>query len=343
MKQTIAQDKRPDDDTSLLTAISDDTPCGISIDDDPQFLLLLAGLQPKADAQYGDFYEPAETINWSETAAAARRLLCRSKDIRLIIILMRCQLRLTGAAALRSGLSLLLALLHQWPDELHPQLLDEDEFVPQLRANAFAELNDSFGILADIRQLRLPKTTEGQLNVRDVERCSGSQPADKAFSAQRLALMRQQWTCSEDATFRDLARAQQHAPLLVSQIQQNLGDDAPDLNAFLSLLNLFTPEAPLLPEVPAAPVPSAGSPVRPELPARPGPVPPPTLASALPAIRDRQSACARLEEVRLWFSEAEPGSPVIPLLAYAGQSIGRNFSELVAMYPPEILTLLKDK
>lgn len=344
MQQTIVQDTAPEnDDASLLTEISADAPCGISIDDDPQFLLLLAGLQPKAYAQYGDFYEPAESVNWAETAASARRLLCRSKDIRLFIILMRCRIRLTGAAALENGLSLLLTLLKKWPEPLHPQLFDEEEFTPQLRANAFGELNDSHGILADIRQLRLPKTAEGQISVRDVEKACRYQPADAALLAQRIPLLRQQWACSEDTTYRDLSQAHQTAEQLVSLIREDLGEEAPDLTGLLSLLKLFSPVPPLRSSVqPVAECPPTDVPAATNLPGNAEPSSAPLLVPALPFISDRQSACARLEEVRLWLRDAEPGSPVIPLLAYAERSIGRNFAELVAMYPPEILLLLKD-
>lgn len=344
MQPAIAQNPAPEnDEASLLTEISADAPCGISIDDDPQFLLLLAGLQPKADAQYGDFYEPAESVNWAETAASARRLLCRSKDIRLFIILMRCRIRLTGAAALKTGLSLLLTLLQKWPETLHPQLFDEDEFTPQLRANAFGELNDNHGILADIRQLRLPKTAEGQISVRDVEKACKYQPGDAALLAQRIPLLRQQWARSEDPTFCDLSQAYQNAEQLVLQIRENLGDESPDLNGLLSLLKLFSPDSPLhSPAQPVAECLPGDLPAVTNLPGNAEPSSAPVLAPAVPFISDRQSACARLEEVRLWFRDAEPGSPVIPLLAYAERSIGRNFAELVTMYPPEILLLLKD-
>lgn len=343
MQQTIVHETIPEDDDALLTEISTGAPCGVSIDDDPQFLLLLAGLQPKADAQYGDFYEPAESVNWADTGTATRRLLCQCKDIRLLIILMRCRLRLTGAVALKSGLSMLLALLQKWPEDLHPQLFDEEEFVPQLRANAFAELNDNHGILADIRQLRLPKTAEGQISVRELEQACAARPSGPSLPVERIPLLRQQWICSEDTTFRDLSEAQQCAERLVLQIRENLGEDAPDLTGFLSLLTLFTGTNPRTPAVlPESASPAMNIPVTSDLTGDSDVSPATPFGCAVPVISDRQSACARLEEVRLWFREAEPGSPVIPLLTYAERSIGRNFAELVAMYPPEILLLLND-
>lgn len=62
-------------EAGLLTAISPQEPCGVSIDEDPQFLLLTSGLQPRTDAQYGDFYEPAESINWTDVEVTTRKLL----------------------------------------------------------------------------------------------------------------------------------------------------------------------------------------------------------------------------------------------------------------------------
>ncbi|MDU6441285.1 MAG: hypothetical protein E6559_15495, partial [Pantoea sp.] len=56
----------------------------------------------------------------------------------------------------------------------------------------------------------------------------------------------------------------------------------------------------------------------------------------------RDDALRSLQEVRNWFAVTEPSSPLIPVLKYAEESIGKNFSDLLKMYPPEIVALLND-
>lgn len=60
-------------------------------------------------------------------------------------------------------------------------------------------------------------------------------------------------------------------------------------------------------------------------------------------ITGRAEALLRLREVRQWFATSEPSTPVVQLLDYAEQSIGRNFSDLLKMYPVEIVTLLNQE
>lgn len=228
-------------EAGLLTAISPQEPCGVSIDEDPQFLLLTSGLQPRADAQYGDFYEPAESINWTDVEATTRKLLQKSRDIRLVIILTRCRIRIAGAQALVTGLSLLQEMLTQWPEDLHPQLMDEGEFTPQLRANAFAELNDIHGLMADIRQLALPKTAGIQVTLRDLEKAATLPRPEDALSAELITNLQQQWQEAADAEWQNIQQAAECVEQLSQQIQQNLAEHAPDLSVICRLLSLCSP------------------------------------------------------------------------------------------------------
>lgn len=118
-------------------------PCGENIEYDADFILLQSRLQPRQDVEYGSFFEAAEPVNWTDTERDCLTLLQKSKDIRLIIILIRCRLRKIGLRALPEGLEALYVVLQSWPNDLHPQLYDEGEFTPILRANAFSELEDT--------------------------------------------------------------------------------------------------------------------------------------------------------------------------------------------------------
>lgn len=334
-------------EAGLLTDISPLEPCGVSIDEDPQFLLLTASLQPKTDAQYGDFYEPAESINWTDVEATTRKLLQKSRDIRLIIILMRCRIRTEGAQAVVTGLQLLLQMLHQWPETIHPQLTDEGEYTPQLRANAFAEMNDRYGLLADIRQLSLPKIAGIQVTLSDLEKAAMIPRPEKALSVEVIARLYQQWPETGDKQWQALTDAHHHAQQLDDQVRLHLAEYAPDLGDFCHLLSLCLPRsggtAKVVPTIGLVPTPSP-SPAASQDIADPAPQPQRAASpfSAQP-VSDRQTALSHLTALRQWFCDAEPSSPAIPMLAYIEKSIGKSFPELVEMYPPEIISLLNQK
>lgn len=52
---------------NLMQPIPGDHPCGLDLEYDAAFLLLQTKLQPKLTAEYGDFIEVAESINWTDT------------------------------------------------------------------------------------------------------------------------------------------------------------------------------------------------------------------------------------------------------------------------------------
>lgn len=334
-------------ESGLLTEISPAEPCGVSIDEDPQFLLLTASLQPKVDAQYGDFYEPAESVNWTEVETSTRQLLQKSRDIRLVIILMRCRMRTEGAQALVTGIRLLLQMLHHWPETLHPQLTDEGEYTPQLRANAFAELNDRYGLLADIRQITLPKIAGLQVTLHDLEKATLIPRPEQALSEEWVARLYQQWPEAAESQWQALTEAYRYIEQLIQQLQQHLLEYAPDLSELCHLLSLSVPRSAGLAE-PVVPVTLGSLPEAAELPPTPqsdmpfpSDMPIRQLSEQPPC--DRQAVLSQLAILRHWFCHAEPGSPAIPMLAYIEKSIGKSFPELVEMYPPEIISLLNQK
>jgi len=49
---------------SLLQPLPGEHPCGQSLEYDPSFLMLLASLQPKLTAEYGNFVEAAGVGQW---------------------------------------------------------------------------------------------------------------------------------------------------------------------------------------------------------------------------------------------------------------------------------------
>ncbi|MBV7407006.1 ImpA family type VI secretion system protein [Enterobacter sp. ENT03] len=338
---------------SLTDPVSTEQPCGPDLEYDPEYLLLFSRAAPQAEAQYGDFISTPETINWPEIERDARRLLVRSKDIRILILLLRCRTQLAGAQGLAEIFALLESLCMAYSDTLHPQLLpDKDtsaEDAVLSRSNALSALLDHEGVMADIRNITLSNNAAMRLQMRDVERAlSASRPAD-ALAPESV---RQQLADLEARGALPLAAFRQAAEC-IGRLQQwaddTLKELAPDFSRLRQLLALLpgtvqttTPEPPP-PQIQARPPETvvANNIVPPEedIPAvKNTPVTLLAPVSTMPeSIRDRNDALERLRVIRRWFEANEPSSPTIPLLRQAERLVGKRFSEVINEIPVELL------
>lgn len=341
-------------DRSLSEPVSAELPCGPDLEYDPEYLLLFTRAAPRAEAQYGDFISSPETVNWAELERDARRLLARSKDIRVLVVLLRCRIQQAGTQGLAEALTLMENLCSTYPDAIHPQLLAGQETTIEdavvARSNALSALLDPEGVMADIRSIALSNSAAMRLQVRDVERAmSAPRPADALAPEsvrQQLADLEARGMLPLEA-FR---RAMETTKQLQRWSRETLHDLAPDFSRLQQLLALLpgvvqttTPEI-TLPETPI---------VQPDSTIIPGIEP--MLASPSPAlvgipaeiaatdsadsgpIRDRNDALTRLRIIRRWFENSEPSSPTIPLLRQAERLVGKRFSEVINEIPGELL------
>ncbi|EFB2842041.1 MULTISPECIES: type VI secretion system protein TssA [Escherichia] len=341
-------------DTPLSDPISAECPCGPDLEYDPEYLLLFTRALAREEAQYGDFVSTPETINWAELERDARRLLARSKDIRILVVLLRCRIQQAGARGLVETLTLLETLCVTNPDTIHPQLLTAEDTTAEdaavARSNALSALLDHEGVMADIRGITLSNNAAMRLQVRDVERSlSASRPADALAPEsvrQQLADLEARGALPLDA-FRQAAeiteRLQHHA-------RETLNDLAPDFSRLTQLLTLLPGAVQTTtPEIPQ-PKPQADQPkyaaidnTRLTLAGHVAPtvdIPAETTAKIIAEpqqISDRNDALKRLRVIRRWFEHSEPSSPTIPLLRQAERLVGKRFSEIINEVPAELL------
>lgn len=322
----------------FLEPVAPDKPCGNDLEYDPEFVVLLANAAPRGDAQYGDFVSTPEAVNWADLERDCRRILLRTRDIRVLILLLRCRTRLAQATGLRDGLRTLAHLLEKWPDAIHPQLMVDGEADPAMRSNALAALADPEGLMQDVRELAVADSGTLRLQIRDVERSLGvPRPADALAPEsvrQQLSDLRQQ----HGASLLALEEAAAFAAFIDDWAQANLGSDCPELSPLRRLLSMVTEGA--------ATVPSTTSPVSPAAsPAEEGareasddsratPLPELPLAD-MPL--DRNTALSSIRAARQWFEIHEPSSPVALLLKQAEHLTGRRFDEVFQALPADLV------
>ncbi|EPT7062688.1 ImpA family type VI secretion system protein [Cronobacter turicensis] len=319
-------------------------PCGVNLEYDPDFILLLSRLQPRLDAEYGHFTEAAEPVNWAEAERDCHALFQRSKDLRLMIILMRCRLRQIGLLALEEGLTALFSLIKRWPDDIHPQLYDEGEFDPLMRINALNELEDIHGLIGDLRNQILPKAAGTQITLKIFEKSHAVPRESDALPEILLSTLRHEWKTHNDPVINSLQAAKAWLDRIKSLLPGFAGTDLPDFPQLSQLLMLFSSQSgqPPLSSLP----PEALMSVITENDALPSlrmseEEPAPAITSGEQQnIHSRAEALSRIKEIRAWFLNTEPSSPVIPLLAFTEQTIGMGFNELLKFIPAELISRL---
>jgi type VI secretion system protein ImpA len=316
--------------------------------------MLQAAAAPRQDAQYGSFVDVPPPANWSEIERDCRALSLRTKDLRVAMILARCWTRQSGAEGLRDGLAFVLGLIERYGETLHPHPIFEGERDPVIVANAIGALTDPEGVLADVRDIAIAKAAGVQLHLRDIDKAFLTTRVKDALAPESAARLLNELWARRDATVVALCDAQQCAAALAAWCADALADDAPDLGPLLRLLQPFAArqldpdaEPPFAAAAPAQAATNAAPDADPDpaLPTADGALAAPVASAASaapppspPARMDRWSALATIREVRIWFEQNEPSSPVVVLLRQSERMVGKRFAELAQVIPVELLS-----
>jgi type VI secretion system protein ImpA len=337
-----------------MAPVDDATPCGADLEYDPEFVVLAAKVAPKAEAHYGNFVGSPEPVNWSDIDRDCRRLMMRSKDMRLAVLFTRCRTRLGGASGLAEGIGLLDAWLEAFPQAIHPQLnaeADRDAAL-EIRMNALQALTDADGLLADVREIALAKSTATRLQVRDVERAFATPRRGDALAPESVTRQLDDIRAQQPAVMAGFEDSRRNLAAIDAWSREHQGIYAPDLSALTRLLAHVVgwdarPVGAALDD-PADQVPSVNgqqstddtvshtaSTTREDCTAEAAPVASGRRADT--SLADRHAALERIREARRWFEANEPSSPIPVLLRRAEQFVGKRYAEVVRAIPGELL------
>ncbi|VWB15856.1 ImpA family type VI secretion system protein [Burkholderia metallica] len=338
-----------------LTPVSDDLLCGPDLEYDHDFVVLFSRVAPKQDVQYGAFVGAPDPLNWSEIERDCRRLMMRTKDLRVAVLYTRCRVRLGGVVGLAEGTAVLAAWVQAFPDDIHPQTSTDNDrdAALEMRMNALQALSDAEGLLADVREIVLVKSTVTRLQVRDVERAfAHPRPAD-ALAPESVIQQLQDLRTQHPATIEGIDDTIAHLATINAWCNSHLESHQPDLSMLTRLLDrLGTPTQAESAEPPdTIPAPTAmpdtssqDNAVMLTAPANSVSASDPECASApnksMPS--DRDSALATIRAARAWFEHHEPSSPIPVLLKRAEQFVGKRYAEVVKAIPAELLAQWED-
>jgi type VI secretion system protein ImpA len=333
-----------------MAPISAGSPCGSDLEYDPEFVVLSASVAAKAAAQYGDFVGTPEPVNWSDVDRDCRRLMVRSKDLRLAVLFIRCRTRLAAAAGFAEGLGLLAGWLSAFPDLVHPQLgVDEDRAAAlEIRMNALQSLTDTDGLISDLREIALTRSTATRLQLRDVERAFAHPRSSDALTPDSVTRQLEELRMQRPSVLSGFDDALESLTAIEAWCREHLSVYAPDLTALKRLLRHVAvqpgsrpaPDASIegddLLEVSQESASLAGSPaVSDESEASTLSEPVPPRATGKPS--GRHAALELIREARAWFEQHEPSSPIPVLLRRAEQFVGKRYVDVVNAIPAELL------
>jgi type VI secretion system protein ImpA len=350
-ESAMKKSKNVIDTQEYLVALSEAEPCGPNLEYDPEYVALQTRMIPKGDAQYGDFVKAPEEPSWGEVERECRRMLARSRDITILLLLLRCRIHLVQAKGLHEILEILLGWFERYPDHVHPQQVIDGEHDPSVRANALLALVDPEGVLGDLREVVLAKSSAARLQIRDVERAFAIPRLNDALAPDSVCRQLNELAHAGDANVLALIESARLARRLREWLIANMREDAPDLEVFFRLLAHFYREGsePFHfqrersgPSKATVPLPSEAEP---EGPADDESSPAPAFSPSAPAAPSfvvspemaRENALHTIRGVREWFEQYEPSSPVSVLLRQAERMIGRKFSEVAQAIPYDLL------
>ncbi len=159
---------------SLLSEITDESPCGEDLEYDPQFAEMEKLAQGTPERQYGNTIIPAEPPDWRGVSESALNLLARTRDVRVAAHLTRALLNTEGLPGFADGLALLEGLLERHWALVHPQLDPDDDHDPTLRINTIVALCDPETTLHDLRNAPLVSSRAlGRFSLRDIQIAAG--------------------------------------------------------------------------------------------------------------------------------------------------------------------------
>ncbi|WP_296229233.1 ImpA family type VI secretion system protein [Ralstonia sp. UBA689] len=333
-----------------VAPIDADAPCGPDLEYDPEFVVLFARVAPKAEAQYGNFVGTPDPVNWSDIDRDCRRLMMRSKDVRLAILFARCRTRLAGATGLAEGTHLLAAWLAAFPKEIHPQLGadDDPDGALEIRMNALQALTDAEGLLGDVREIVLAKAMATRLQVRDVERAFAHPRPSDALAPESVNRQLADLRVQQPANMAGFDEARHSLAEIQAWCTEHLYAYCPDLSPMERLLSrLACADAPTLHTVAEHHAAGAsghaddGKPAqhtaqREESSPYHGPAEP-AFGPAHQGAGEREDAVAQIRQARLWFERHEPSSPIPVLLQRAEQFVGKRYAEIIQAIPAELL------
>ncbi|MEX2219527.1 MAG: type VI secretion system protein TssA [Phycisphaerales bacterium] len=331
----------------LLRPVKDEAPAGEDLAYDTAYLELLRKAEGTPEQQVGETIIPAEDPDWREVHDQCLSLLGRTKDLRLLILLLVSSLQTRGLPGLRDAIALLRQTIEQHWEALYPRLDPDDNNDPLERLNIVGALaappeavGDPLKIQKRLRETPLTNSRAmGRFSLRHLALASGEAQPRGEEAVPESAIIE---AAFDDTPLEDLqtigdaiSGAVDEFRALDSKLEAAVGAGRmPDLAPFQKCLSeVRTVVARALARR------GVGSAVDGATPngsgAHAGGV------SAPGEIRSHQDVLLALDRICQYYERAEPSSPVPLLLQRAKRLVSRNFVDILSDLSPDSMAQFK--
>lgn len=325
------------DITRLATPLDGDAPSGPDLEYDADFMALERLVAPRGERVVGG-NDDADAPDWDRATTAALSLLERSRDLRVAVTLATAWLHARGLPGWRDGLALVLALLDQLWDSVHPQLDAEDDDDPTARVNALMPLADPQGALAALRAAPFVQSARlGAFALRDLRIASGNlKPVNGGDGAPASTAEIEACCldCPEELLERNASAVHEalaHARAIDALLTERLYTRAPEFKPLLS--DLYELDRFLQAQWSARGGTAAAEGDDAEADGNTAAGTPAT-AGATGRIAGPADVVKRIDEICDYYSRSEPSSPVPILLRRAQRLVGLGFEDLLRNLAP---------
>lgn len=329
---------------TLLEDVSPDNPCGDYLEYDPAYLELGKNILGKPEDPITG--EKAQPPNWRDIHKQSLAILQQSKDMQVVVYLLRALINLEGVLGFRDGLKLLYGLLEKYWDELHPVLDPDDDLDPTTRVNILEELSNFESVLWPLTLAALVDSKAvGRYSLRDYHLASDKVEAPEGVAKPDVNSIRAAFMDAAEESVAASYQAINDSIRLVQQLDSFVGEkvgieNGPDLSALSSLLKemryVFDQYA------------ETGAGEEDELSGdgegaegEPGPGSSSRKAAAVGGVNSRQDVLKTLDLICKYYRENEPSSPVPILLERAKKLVNADFMQIVQNLLPDGMSQLE--
>jgi type VI secretion system protein ImpA len=319
------------DEVGLLAPVSADAPCGPDLDaeGDPEFMNFMAAIEGQLPAAFFSF--DRKSIDFDEANAVGEKLLARSHDIRLLILLAKLSILnkdLDGFA--RWLVTLAQSLADHW-DAVHPRS-ENGDFAARIAQ--LSTLNDGPVIVLPLQYAPLAESERdgvltfraqlaalGEVKPRDGDNLPNGVAIDKLLLNGDMSRLAQ--------TFKSLQGVKSSIGQIRATLIERVGfEQTPSFDALSPLVDRMTSfiHAAVARRDPsiAAPMPTEET--------------PPSQADKSSGQTGEFASVAEvdaaLEAALGYFERMEPSSAAVPLINQTRQLLGKNLYEVMKLLTP---------
>jgi type VI secretion system protein ImpA len=325
---------------SYLAEVTGDNVCGDDLQYDPAFIAFEQAIKGKPEQQIGDTIQAAEPPNWREVKTIAEDLLTRTRDLRILIGLLRALIATEGLSGFNTGLALITELVEQRWDSIHPQLDPEDNNDPTERVNILMSLNDHEAVLRPLQLTPLVESKAiGKFNLRDLNIANGKLTIPDNENSPSLATIEAAVQDAEldnlQQTFNNITESLAFVNRLENFVTEQVGiNEAPNFGELRSILKETKTVLSAWLETRGSGVDDAADEQESETNDKAATAG--TLKkSGLSGINNNQDVLNALKQICEYYKKYEPSSPVPILLERCSRLVGKGFMDVLKDIAPD--------